>query len=202
VSLQGSSAGRRRISESAHAEASKHGRLLTGEVAVDVEWRLSERLRWESKASLGTPDVDNILKPLLDGLCGPDGLLIDDCQVQAVSCHWIDWTLEDQQQVTLQVRPLHVDDWITHGELIWIDMGDGLCWPIRGSLSPEIQLKFVEVFERALETRNRLVGAGIPFYDASHAMPLQRRFHRARLEPQGFRVELVQDRKAQLNGGP
>src|SRR5207244_5710585 len=57
-------------------EAHKFGRLLTGEVAVEVEWVLHERYRWESGLMLTTPDVDNIVKPLLDALCGPDALLI------------------------------------------------------------------------------------------------------------------------------
>lgn len=77
-------------------------------------------------------------------------------------------------------------------------MGDGLCWPVPASLPPEIQLTFMTVFEQALETRTRLVEAGKPIYDAKHVMPIQRRFHRVRLERQGFTVESVQDRKIQL----
>jgi Holliday junction resolvase RusA-like endonuclease len=62
--------------------------LLSGDVRVEIEWSLHEQYRYESDAA---PDVDNILKPLLDALCGPQGVLIDDCQVQAVDCRWIDW---------------------------------------------------------------------------------------------------------------
>jgi len=52
------------------------GYLPLGDVKVSIEWTLHEQDPYESDAA---PDVDNILKPLLDVLCGPDGILIDDC---------------------------------------------------------------------------------------------------------------------------
>ena len=71
-----------------------------------IEWTVHEQDRYESDAA---PDVDNILKPLLDGLCGPEGVLIDDCQVQAVDCRWIDWTLREQPVRTDTLGP--IEDW-------------------------------------------------------------------------------------------
>ena len=68
--------------------------LLSGDVKVTIEWTLHEQDRCESDAP---SDVDNILKPMLDALGGPGGVLIDDCQVQAVDCRWLDWPMREQR---------------------------------------------------------------------------------------------------------
>src|SRR5689334_14388427 len=62
--------------------------LLSGEVRLSIEWVIHEKERYETDRA---PDVDGILKPLLDALTGPDGLIIDDSQVQSVCCSWIDY---------------------------------------------------------------------------------------------------------------
>jgi hypothetical protein len=59
VSFQGSQRGRRRLEEAVRSAASAPGKLMTGEVAVEIEWLLHKRKRWESPHTLGTPDVDN-----------------------------------------------------------------------------------------------------------------------------------------------
>ena len=67
--------------------------FLTGEVRLNVDWMIHDRIRYETDTA---PDVDNILKPTIDALTGPDGVLIDDCQVQRVNCGWIDSSSDDQ----------------------------------------------------------------------------------------------------------
>lgn len=54
---------------------------------VTVEWLLHEERRWDTRGVLRSPDVDNIVKPVVDGFCGPRGVLIDDCRVQSIHCH-------------------------------------------------------------------------------------------------------------------
>ena len=44
--------------------------LLSGEVHVHIEWVIHEKDRYETDAA---PDIDAILKPLLDAMSGPDG---------------------------------------------------------------------------------------------------------------------------------
>jgi Holliday junction resolvase RusA-like endonuclease len=200
VSFQGSQSARRRLEEAVREAATVPGRLLTGEVGVEIEWFLHEKRRWESPHTLGTPDLDNILKPLIDGLCAPSGLLIDDCQVQSVACNWIDWERDPEQRFTLRVRPNMIDDWLSHQPLVWIDMGDGLCWPVPSSLEATVQLIFVQHFEASLSLRDQFLAAGIPEADAKFHMPIQRRFHRARLQKHGFDVRPVADYKANLEG--
>lgn len=52
--------------------------IFIREVGVQIEWKTSQNLRYETDKSY---DIDNIIKPTLDAMCGIDGLFIDDCQV-------------------------------------------------------------------------------------------------------------------------
>ena len=57
------------FAKSIRAQMSECGYLISGDVRIYIEWTLHEQDRYESDAA---PDVDNILKPLLDALCGPE----------------------------------------------------------------------------------------------------------------------------------
>ena len=92
---------------------------LTGEVQIEIEWLVHERERYETDSS---PDIDNIVKPMLDALSGLHGILIDDCQVQAVSCHWIDWTRNDHQ-INLRIK-YFPDEWTLKDSLLFVDFGN------------------------------------------------------------------------------
>jgi hypothetical protein len=52
--------------------------------------------------------IDNLLKPMLDAFCGPNGLLVDDCQVRSLGISWIS-TTSDQPAVTIQVHFIDSD---------------------------------------------------------------------------------------------
>jgi Holliday junction resolvase RusA-like endonuclease len=146
--------------------------LLSGDVVVDIEWLVHEQQRYESDAA---PDVDNILKPLLDTLCGPRGLLIDDCQVQAVSCHWIDSPSRDDEyiQIRLRFRP---DEWLSKSGFCLVHLGKGLCLPLSRNAHPSAVLLIVEQVNVMLATRNKLIELGEDYYTASGVMSVQRVF--------------------------
>jgi Holliday junction resolvase RusA-like endonuclease len=52
--------------------------ICTEDITIRIEWMINNRERYETDR---TPDADNIIKPILDSLCGPDGVIVDDCQV-------------------------------------------------------------------------------------------------------------------------
>ena len=83
VSLQATGESKRAFIRKVREQCSCYSFLLTSDVQIGVTWHIHEQERYETDRS---PDVDNILKPLLDGLCGPEGILIDDNQVQSISC--------------------------------------------------------------------------------------------------------------------
>ena len=150
--------------------------LLSGDVSVSVEWTVSEQARYETDRS---PDVDNILKPLLDAIAGPGGILVDDNQVQHVSCHWIDsYAGAEHLVITLRYSP---DEWLRKNGLYFVQLSGGLCVPLSHETPIEFQRIVVSRYESALELRNKALAKGIEYYSANYIMPVQRVFHRTRL---------------------
>jgi hypothetical protein len=165
--------------------------LFCGEVSVEIEWLVHERYRWDTPGVLKTPDVDNIVKPLIDGLCGRRGAMIDDCQVQSVACSWIDWLSEDQR-VTVRVRPLSPDD-VMARELVGVEGRDGFCWVLPADIGPEAKALMLGGLTRMRGQYEDLVSRGLPEHDAKYVLPIARRFHRSQLDRHGFPIQTPAD---------
>lgn len=194
VSLQGSRRAKKKLQVAVGGEASKVPYLYTGEVRCYFEWFLHERIRYEG---LHAPDVDNIIKPILDALSGPSGIIVNDCQVQAVDCRWIDWKSEEQR-IDIVVVPSDPDEYITKEGLVFLEMREKLCIPLDTRLPVESQRHFVEAWMAMFERRTEAIQSGQDYYAARNALPLGRAFHRARLK--GFkrwRVDLYRAKLAE-----
>jgi Holliday junction resolvase RusA-like endonuclease len=198
VSAQGSAQAKKAIRETVKREAERIGRYFVGEVAVQVEWLLHERRRWEGPGVLGTPDVDNVIKPLVDALCGLSGILIDDCQVQSIHCGWIDWPHEDKQQITLTIRPLMQDEWLPRGPLVGIEAEDGFCLPMLDDQPPDGVLLLLDGFERLWGLYEEARQRGIPEEKAALLRPSVRRLHREQFRRHGFPVVPLEEYRSQL----
>jgi Holliday junction resolvase RusA-like endonuclease len=152
--------------------------MFLGDVSVEIEWQIHERVRYESDSS---PDVDNIIKPILDAMCGPDGILVDDCQVQSITSSWIDWN-RDEQMVTIRLRRLLPVTWAIKRGLVFIRFDNNLCLPIStNELPPAGILAFLYAHKSKIDFRQRLLDAGVDYYQAQLVMPGQRLFHYSKL---------------------
>jgi Holliday junction resolvase RusA-like endonuclease len=198
VSLQGGAAAKELVREAVRRQAELFPRIFVREVAVDVEWLLHESRKWGTPGVLSTPDMDNILKPLLDGLCGPRGILIDDCQIQTISCGWIDWGHRDRQQVTLRVRSLMADEWIPRGPIVGVEAPDGACWPMRDDGPAKELMILVRGLVANRAAYSSLLAHGVPEEDARYALAQASVFHRAHFERHGFVVVRAEDYLNQL----
>lgn len=167
--------------------------LLSGEVEVRVTWILHEKERY---FGVHSPDIDNILKPLLDGMSGPDGLLINDCQVQSVHCYWIDWS-SDEHRLQFETR-FSPEDWIQKKGLIWVEVAGKLCMPLNTDMPMPAQRLMVEAWERMFDARRQVVERTGSYSAGKYLMPVQMSFHRARLR--GYQVIPIKDVKKQLDG--
>jgi Holliday junction resolvase RusA-like endonuclease len=158
--------------------------LISGDVRLTVEWWVSEKERYESDRA---PDIDNILKPLIDCLVGPEAILIDDNQVKEVSCLWRESHGELQRvDVLLQFEP---KAWVPKERLVFVQFQNGLCLPVPHSPSKEETLHRFHHYARMLALRGLVDEAGADYSNAKVLMPEQRVFHRSRLK--GFRVVLA-----------
>jgi hypothetical protein len=124
--------------------------------------------------------VDNILKPLLEGLCGPDGILIDDCQVQAVTASWIDWTRDDQQ-LDIRIR-FSRDDYLPKAGLSFVRLKDALCFPLPFEVREKGGLQiWLDAIETATKVREKIPELTNSYYPARSVLP--RGFiHRTRIK--------------------
>lgn len=175
-----------RIREAVRKQCESTSHLFCGEVYVEIEWLVNERLRWDSPGVLKTPDIDNIVKPLIDGLCGQRGVLIDDCQVQSLACSWIDW-LSLEHRITVTVRPLHPDD-VVRRRIVGVERDDGFCWIVPEDLPPAGAVLMVSSLNRLRDHYEDLLAAGIPEHDARYIHPIAKRFHRSQVARHGFAV--------------
>lgn len=176
VSQQSSSARRADQQQAVAAHLARYGFILTGDVHVDVTWLVPERVRYESDAAA---DVDNILKPLLDAMCGPAGVLVDDCQLVSIACGWLGG-LGDLQELQVRVR-YSPDQWLRKDGLLFVNFGRALCFPFSFGAPPAALRLLLDHIERALETRAAGENLGLPSEIASLAMPAQRFFHRSKV---------------------
>ena len=119
--------------------------LLDGYVWISFDWHIHERFRWESDASA---DVDNIVKPLLDALSGPEGVLINDSQVRSFSSSWFASTAENQRvDIRIEFIP---DEWLVKAGLVFVRLKGPLRYPVPMSSTPTPPSLNGVCFSRAL----------------------------------------------------
>lgn len=147
--------------------------LYTDDVSVLIEWELHERERYESNQSA---DLDNIIKLILDALCGRDGILIDDCQVKSITASWTDWAV-GENHVSITVEPL-AKCWIPKDDLVFIDLGDKTCLPFN---KDDVEPRRNELEEAIRNRAERRASTGDDYYAGREQMPKQRVFHRSRI---------------------
>ncbi len=162
--------------------------ILTGDVKINIDWFVNEDERYETDR---TADVDNIIKPTVDAMSGPEGILINDCQVRSISCCWKD-RYDQKEHVAIQIK-YFPDETINKKGLIFVHLGQALCMPLLETLEPHAIKILLKAFERQLSTRNKLIQSGANYYDAKSVMSVQRFFHKSRLE--GFIVRNIENLK-------
>ena len=147
-----------------------------------------------------TADLDNYAKAILDSLKGPNGIMIDDTQVQALFIHWIDAYGPPSFTVETKGSP---DDFVLKPQEFY-EMPDGLWYPhgrrlwsdSRADPTSEFNhyagLSIIELMS-STKTRARAElrkggAARLRAYQQSrYFTSLARGFHRSRIED-GFQI--------------
>jgi Holliday junction resolvase RusA-like endonuclease len=189
VSLQAKGNRKREFKEHVAARIAKAGFLLSGDVSVRIQWNVHEQKRYETGASA---DVDNIVKPLLDAICGPKGIMIDDTQFQAIECFWVDSYEYDREQIDIRIKYIP-DEYLPKKGLAFVCMDKNLCIPFWQNLQPEELAIFISAHERMLTRRDEMMDTGKSYYESKGVMSVQRVFHKSRL--QGFDIENIGELK-------
>lgn len=168
--------------------------LLSGDVKVEIEWSISQRARYESDSAA---DVDNIVKPILDAMSGPDGILVDDCQVQELTCYWTGGYLypaEERVSIKLKFDP---DAYYAKAGLQFLHIEKGLCYPIHGDVGSEFALRQAEHIIDRFQGARDMVARGTDLASARLTLPIQRVFHRSKIG--AFRTITIEEMRSKVD---
>lgn len=193
VSLQSKAKRKEEFKEVVFKKIENAQYFLSGDISITIEWTIHEQKRYESNRAA---DVDNIVKPLLDALVGINGIMVDDNQVQSIQCYWINGYDIDKEtlKVTVQYSP---DDFIPKEGLYFVEFPHGLCLPLWKNYDIDEQAKFLQTYENMLSARDKAMDEGMDYYSCKTFMPVQRVFHKMRL--QEFNIEKLADVRRQLS---
>lgn len=192
VSLQSKGARKKEFKEYVATKIKKVNFLLSGDVRVRIQWSVHEQKRYETSTSA---DVDNIVKPLLDAICGPKGILIDDNQVQAIECFWVDSYEYDREQIDIRIKYIP-DEYLPKKDLAFICMNKNLCIPFWKNHRAEELAIFISAHEHMLACRDEMMDTGKSYYESKGVLSIQRVFHKSRL--QGFDIENIDELKKRI----
>jgi hypothetical protein len=167
--------------------------VLSGDVKVAIRWQVSARKRYESDSSA---DVDNIVKPILDALCGPDGILIDDCQVQELVCYWSDGHSHPENEGVEIEMSFDPDVWMSKEGLVFLQVDRALYMPMSDDLPPSFVLKHAEHLAWRFDSAREMVNQGESPHLAYLTLPVQRVYHRSKIG--AFRRATLEELRARL----
>ncbi|RAR98616.1 RusA family crossover junction endodeoxyribonuclease [Ensifer adhaerens] len=96
--------------------------LYANEISLEITLHVDVQNTLETDQ---TADLDNYAKAILDGLKGPNGIIIDDTQVQSLTISWIDGYGAPSFTVAAKSSP---DDFVLKPQEFY-EMPDGLWYP-------------------------------------------------------------------------
>lgn len=88
------------------------------------------------------------------------------------------------------------DEWLPKDGLEFVAFEDNLCLPIWSNLRNDHQKIFIERYRAGLDLKAEALRDGVDYMHAKLAMPIQRVFHKGRLE--GFKVTSAAERLAKI----
>jgi len=147
---------------------------LSGDISVCIEWHGNEPRRYDTPHD---PDVDNVIKPIIDGLSGPGSIIFDDCQVQSVMCSWIDTWGRDMLWVSIEYSP---DDFYLKSGLFFIKYDKNLCMPYNKHSDPKRLVRIIHTNNDRLQ-KKLIAPTAQEKENAEKDMPIQRMYHFSRV---------------------
>lgn len=192
VSFQATGSKKAAIKAAIRAIVSPCEYLLVGDLRANIEWRISERARYESD---NPADVDNVVKPILDALSGPEGLMVDDCQLQALACSWLGGYSHPQEESVVIDLDFEAEAYVSKAGLVFVQVDKALYFPIDSSLPRSVVLRLADHVAARFQSAREMVAEGLDAESAHSTRPIQRVFHRSKLgtfpiaTPEGLRQQ-------------
>jgi Holliday junction resolvase RusA-like endonuclease len=206
ISYAAGSVKRATFREAIQAEL-KNKFFYTNEVRLDIVLHLDVQTVLETDE---TADVDNYAKSILDGLKGPNGILFDDTQVQALTIYWIDSYGRDQSYFEVSIssspgdfmlKPVEFYEmpdglWYPHGRRMWSDGGEE-DQSDRNHYAGLLILEMMSSIKK--DARHLFRKSGMDrlraYQKSMHVSSSARGFHRSRID-EGFPMRALRDWRA------
>lgn len=180
--------------------------LYSNEIHLDITLHVDVQTTLETDEAA---DLDNYAKAILDGLKGPNGIMIDDTQVQALTISWIDGYGPPAFTIAAKGSP---DDfvlkpqefyempdglWYPHGRYLWSQGGSEPCDDFNHFAGLSI-MELMSWTKRRARVEVRKGGANrLRAYQQSNYLSTSARgFHRSRIED-GFPMHKRRDWQAE-----
>lgn len=155
--------------------------MIVDDVQLLVHWITTEQSRYESDRKA---DIDNILKPLIDSLTGPQGLIVDDTLIQSLHCSWLGH-VPDKDILEVRISSVKSESIseiaFERGSLVFVEVDKHLYFPIDDSLPSEFRTNILQLMDKRIHTRDEIRTLTDSYHAAQSVMPLQRLFHRSRI---------------------
>ena len=177
VSLQAKAERRKLLKDKIQEKIAGVEYLLSGDIKVSITWFIHEQKRYETSH---TADIDNIIKPILDSLCGRSGVMIDDNQIQRVTSEWFDTKSPEEERLEININ-FQPDEFLPKEELFFVHIRNNLYLPLWENLPKKCQQEIITQYSNMLKLRDSLQDAGMEYYRSSCFLPAQRVFHKNRL---------------------
>lgn len=158
------------------AVAANTTRFFDHDVSVTFTWFVPERRRYRTSS---IADLDNVLKPTIDALVGPEGVLFDDNQVQSIQASWRVGMRLGERGFDLKVEALRLDEFVPRGGR-FVEIRHDLCYYVPAMPAKHAR-GFVDVLVVMNRERERFEAEGWSEDALWGLMPLARPFPRARL---------------------
>lgn len=157
--------------------------LMTHDVEVTLTWFVSEHSRYQTHVAA---DLDNVIKPLLDAATGPDGVMIDDNQVQSIRASWMtpgSWG----EGFELTIASLNPDDTIQREGTAFVEFAPDTCYVLPGACREAWPILFAS-YRQYVDARAKCTAVGVAPANLSSFAPIARPWHSQRLRLQRFPV--------------
>lgn len=149
--------------------------VLTGSLNLEIVWLVSAKSRHETDAKA---DIDNCLKPIIDAFTGPDGLFINDCQLQGL---YICWRPSDSlsERLLFEFR-FDADQWCGKERLAFLVLDRALCCPVDMAWPKVVREEWVSAMRAGKSYKTKLEELGVPYLAVAGMLGGSQPFHRTR----------------------
>jgi len=151
---------------------------ITGDITFHLLWNLHEHKRIETGSAA---DIDNILKPIIDGFTGFEALLIDDNQIDDVQAQWAHYYDYDNDKFTVTIK-YDEHQLIRKDSLFLLELEPSIYIPIKIHSDENARKVELENILSAYDERKRAIDAEGYNRATRRKNRMQRFFHLTRID--------------------